>query len=100
MTRRRTVGTFDLLTRLNVAACCAALAGVVVAVASWRLGVDAYVAAAFGAVMGAGGAVGRELRRGAAGRPRAMAALVAAWAILLGPIAWLVVALVLSVGGR
>lgn len=99
MPDHRRVGTFDVLTRLNVAACACALAAAVVAVASWRAGLPPAAAVVLGTAAGLAGALWSELRRGAAGRPRAIAALYAGWALLVGPIAWLVVAWAWGVGG-
>lgn len=56
--RRRLVGTFDRLTPVNVAAACAALAGALVAVAAWRLGVGPWGAVGVGLAVGAAGAAG------------------------------------------
>lgn len=98
MTRFR-VGTFDVLTRLNVAAAACVVLGALVTVGCWRAGVHPYAAVGVGTLAGACAAVVSELRRGAAGRPRAIAGLYLGWAILLGPLAWLAAALVWSLGG-
>lgn len=97
--RRQVPGTFDVMTRLNVTAAACALLGAVVATGCWRAGLSPLTALVAGAAGGACCAVAAELRRGRAGRPGAIVAFYVGWAILLGPLAWVLVAVVWGVGG-